>query len=86
MNRYTQCLDALEPVVLAMMPLGADLEALLQRLAAHTGIPPDELRQQAVNVAMATHGMTDDERLAHVASEPDCSPHELRSELDELLA
>ncbi|HEV2126836.1 MAG TPA: hypothetical protein VGW38_29125 [Chloroflexota bacterium] len=84
MNKHMRRLDAVEPVILTTMPLDADLEALLRRLAHKTGIAPDELRQEAIRVAMATRGMTDDERLAHMAGDLGCSPAVLRAEMDAL--
>ena len=86
MNRYRQRLDAIEPAVLATMPLAPELEALLQQLAHKAGIPPDELRQEAVRIAMITPGMTDDEMLARVAGELGCSVDGLKRDAERLLA
>ncbi len=84
MNRHVKRLDALEPAVMATMPLAPDVEAFLQRLATQHAIPVDELRQDAIRVALATRGMTEDERVAWAAATVGCTPDELRRDMEGL--
>ncbi len=63
------------------LPLADDLEAMLARLAAVVGIPADELRADAWQLAQRTAGMSTDATLDAFAAERGITPEELRADM-----
>lgn len=84
MIRFTKRLDAIEPALIATMPLPPDVEAMLQRLATKLDIDANELRQETVRLAWEHRHLTLDQQIARIAAEHGRAPADVRRDMEAL--
>ncbi|MDQ3522995.1 MAG: hypothetical protein M3434_11750 [Gemmatimonadota bacterium] len=81
MSAYDRRLDRLE----STLPLTDDLEAMLERVAAVVGIPPDGLRADAWQLAQRYADMSIAATIDALAAERDITPETLRADMAALI-